>query len=249
MEDVMVYNNKLVTVIKANGKVLREKGETVYIPFGSEYSILLKNLNTVRALATVMVDGAVVTKGYQLIIEPGETFELEGFLKGKKVSHKFKFIEKTKRIQKFRGNKICDGLVQITYQFEKIAVVQPKVYPTNYNYRYDNTTVYSAGTPGDMLRTKGGTAVYSENKVASHNLNDAGITVKGSESNQFFDTGSVGALDPTTYNIVLQLKGKLKKKKLKKMITTKTKISCVTCGKKNKSSNKFCGECGTALFN
>ena len=44
----MMYNNKLVAAIKSNGKVLREFGEEVYIPFGSEYSILIKNLHSVR---------------------------------------------------------------------------------------------------------------------------------------------------------------------------------------------------------
>jgi hypothetical protein len=105
MEVIMVYNNKFVVVVKAKGKILREQGDIVYVPFGTEYTIMLKNLNTKRAVATVTVDGSNVTSGYKLIVEPGETFELEGFMRGQSVSHKFKFIEKTKRIQKHRGNK------------------------------------------------------------------------------------------------------------------------------------------------
>ena len=47
----MMYESKLAAAIKVNGKVLREfNKDTVYIPFGSEYSILLKNLNTKRAI-------------------------------------------------------------------------------------------------------------------------------------------------------------------------------------------------------
>ena len=59
----MMYNSKLVASIKANGKVLREFKDTVYIPFGSEYSILLKNLNTVRALINIYIDGDNVVPG------------------------------------------------------------------------------------------------------------------------------------------------------------------------------------------
>ena len=38
----MMYANKLVASLKANGKILREFKDNVYIPFGSEYSFLLK---------------------------------------------------------------------------------------------------------------------------------------------------------------------------------------------------------------
>ena len=44
----MVYNEKLVASVKCNGKVLREDKDTVYLPFGSEYSILLKNMNITK---------------------------------------------------------------------------------------------------------------------------------------------------------------------------------------------------------
>ena len=43
-----MYLNKVAVAIKSNGKVLREQGDNVYIPFGSEYSIQVKNLNSVR---------------------------------------------------------------------------------------------------------------------------------------------------------------------------------------------------------
>ena len=52
-----MYQSKLVASLKANGKVLREFKDKVYVPFASEYSILLKNLNTVRAEVHVYIDG------------------------------------------------------------------------------------------------------------------------------------------------------------------------------------------------
>ena len=55
----MMYQSKLVASLKANNKILREFKDTVYVPFASEYSILIKNLNTVRALVNVFIDGAV----------------------------------------------------------------------------------------------------------------------------------------------------------------------------------------------
>ena len=54
----MVYQDKFVVSVKVNGKVLREHDKDhVYLPFGSEYSILLKNLESRKALVTINIDG------------------------------------------------------------------------------------------------------------------------------------------------------------------------------------------------
>jgi len=116
----MMYNQKLVASIKANGKVLREFKDTVYIPFASEYSILLKNLNTTRAVVNVFIDGENVVPG-GLVIDPGRTVDLERWIKNGNLSegNRFKFIERTQAIEDGpRGIKLEDGLVRIEYQFE-----------------------------------------------------------------------------------------------------------------------------------
>ena len=115
-----MYNQKLVASVKANGKVLREFKDTVYINFGSEYSILLKNLNTVRAVVNVFIDGENAVPG-GLVIDPGRTVDLERWIKNGNLSegNKFKFIERTASIEEGpRGIKLEDGLVRIEYQFE-----------------------------------------------------------------------------------------------------------------------------------
>ena len=68
--NMTMYNSKLSVCIKAAGKVLREQKDQVYVPFGSEYSIYLKNLNTVRALVRINLDGVDVTDGTDLVIQP-----------------------------------------------------------------------------------------------------------------------------------------------------------------------------------
>jgi hypothetical protein len=40
-----MYANKFIACVKADGKVLREKGDEVYLPFGSEYTLYFKNEN------------------------------------------------------------------------------------------------------------------------------------------------------------------------------------------------------------
>jgi hypothetical protein len=93
-----------------------------------------------------------------------------------------------------------------------------------------------------------------------------GITVKGSNSNQTFRYGSIGTLETNKHVLVIQLKGHvpslnkvggeiidgLKRNqdlldRVQKPLSVRDKIACETCGKRSKSSAKFCGNCGTAL--
>lgn len=279
----MVYNQKFVVVIKVNGKVLREVDDIVHIPFGSEYAITLKNLNSVKAVAKIEVDGSDTLDGHQVIVPPNETVIVEGFMKGSKVRNKFKFIEKTSQISAFRGDKVSDGLVRVTYQFEYVWPDQtiyrdpsPSIYGPSYGNRFEptsssgdslfndeptrsagfscnnatksrrvsSTTLNNSNTPKSFK--KGGSLGVQCCAVAAP-INDSGITVKGSQSVQRFSIGTVGMLDPQKHIIVLQLKGKAKNMLVKKIVTVKTKVQCVTCGKRSKSKNKFCNNCGTSL--
>ena len=117
----MMYQSKLVASLKANGKILREFKDTVYIPFGSEYSILVKNLNTARALVNIFLDGENVVPG-GLVIDPGREVDLERWIKNGNLSegNRFKFIERTSAIENGpRGIKLEDGLVRIEFQYEQ----------------------------------------------------------------------------------------------------------------------------------
>ena len=71
----MMYESKLAAAIKVNGKVLREFKDTVYIPFASEYSILLKNLNTTRAVVNVFIDGEDIVPG-GIVLNAGQEVDL-----------------------------------------------------------------------------------------------------------------------------------------------------------------------------
>ena len=119
-----MYQSKLVASLKANGKILREFKDTVYIPFGSEYSFLLKNLNTTRALINVFIDGENVIEG-GLVLNAGQEVDLERYVKNGnlKTGNKFKFIERTSKVEEHRGVKLEDGLVRIEFQFEKVVPV------------------------------------------------------------------------------------------------------------------------------
>ena len=116
-----MYSNKFVACVKADGKVLREKGEVVLLPFGSEYSIYFKNEHSRKVQVEVEIDGQDVMDGKALLLDAGETMDLEGFIKDTygKDNRAFKFITKTNEISDFRGDRAEDGLIKVSYTFEK----------------------------------------------------------------------------------------------------------------------------------
>lgn len=116
----MMYANRAAVAIKVNGKVLREFKDTVYIPFGAEYSILIKNLNTRRAIFNIYIDGDnIVPNG--LVLNAGQEIDLERAIRNNNLTegNRFKFIERTGAIEEHRGIKLEDGLIRIEYQFER----------------------------------------------------------------------------------------------------------------------------------
>ena len=114
-----MYSNKLVASLKANGKILREFKDTVYIPFGSEYSFLIKNLNTTRAVVNIFIDGDNIVEG-GLVLNAGQEVDLERAIRNNNLTegNRFKFIERTAAVEAHRGVKLEDGLVRIEFQFE-----------------------------------------------------------------------------------------------------------------------------------
>jgi hypothetical protein len=231
----MMYNQKLAAAIKVNGKVLREFKDTVHIPFGSEYTVLLKNLNTTRAVVNVFIDGNDMVPG-GIVLNAGQEVDLERSVKNGNLTegNRFKFIERTGAVEQHRGIGIEDGLVRIEFQFEQLRPIA-----------WNTTNINSIYPQRGILR--GSEVSYSTlNSVqcsATAAVSDIGITVPGSHSTQKFSTAYVGALESVKHSMVFKLFGGT----MPKPITVKHKPKCVTCGKHNKATAKFCTECGTAL--
>ena len=122
-----MYQEKMVVCLKNNGKILREKEGIISIPFGSEYSIYIKNMESRKAKVKISIDGEDVLNGQSLLISPNETTELEGFLNDYIAKNKFKFIPKTKEISEYRGDKIEDGLIRIEYVYEKLKPITQQI--------------------------------------------------------------------------------------------------------------------------
>lgn len=277
----MMYKEQLAIAVKSHGRVLREHKDTVYLPFGSEYSIFIKNLNSVRAVVDISIDGTDVGDGQGFIVDGNSSTEIERFIKNGNLTkgNKFKFIEKTAAVEQHRGNKVEDGLIRIAFKFEKLP---PKVinvpvvyhYPTYYPYppyrndwygdgplRYpspieitcnqaaysDSVARSSYGEVGTSGLTKSTSADFATMDSTLVPASDSGITVPGSASDQQFVIASDFPTEDQEHVIVLKLLGEIGTKVVKQPVTVKSKPKCVTCGRVNKATAKFCQECGTSL--
>ena len=247
-----MYSNNLAVAIKSSGKVLREFDDQVFLPYGSEYSIFIKNKNTVRASAKIEIDGIDVTQGVSLIVNPNDEIELERFIKNGNLvnGNRFKFIERTAQIENHRGIKVEDGLVRIEFQFEKprpILTVSPNFYDTNITHYYAKGLTGNIGAQGLARGFDSGmtNCSYSNQVSASASF---GITAPGSVSNQEFNTVSTFDLESRKHVIILRLMGQHQGKTISKTVTTRSRTACVTCGIISKSTAaKFCQQCGTSL--
>lgn len=269
-----MYNDKIVVAIKVGGKVLREDGDTVSLPFGSEYSILIKNLESVRAQVSVSVDGTNATDG-NVIIAPNSHLELERFIAGNmNAGNRFKFIERTKAIEEHRGVRLDDGLVRVEAWKEHIVrhtplpiYPQPVGPPIHPGYRGTTAPrgrqVGASRNPvrGEMLAKTGGISGSSFVRPArpqhpqSKGMGDRrsmaspGITVPGSKSDQIFHRVSGFDLEPGSVVIVLRLCGvDALAVPVSEPVTVDAKRECGSCGKIHKANAEFCSQCGTALL-
>lgn len=341
-----MFNKQLVTCIKVAGKVLKEQKDKVFLPFGAEYSIFLKNLNSLRVAVRLEIDGKSVTDGQDLIIQPNSSIDIERFIKNGNLhsGNKFKFIERTGKVEAHRGVQAEDGLLRVEFQFEKakprvetvvVKTVHEHVHHDYWGWPYyrggycGSPVYYGGGCHGIIGNSSGGllgggsgcdvsysasagvnsmsgggageatsytltssnsggaqgAVVQSANFNApvhafvnnvstptpvsggsrtllrskkssmkqllptmdSAEVNDAGITVAGSESHQQFQLVDSFELDEEKFVIVLKLLGGVGDKEVQAPVVARQKQTCSSCGTRNRGQNKFCRECGTAL--
>jgi len=269
-----MYSNKFVTAIKVNGKVLREKGEQVFLPYQTEFSILLKNLNSRRVQVSVSIDGTDIAEGTQFIIDANSELEVKRFIRNGNLQsgNAFKFIPRTESVEEFRGIKSDDGIVRVEFEFEKEVIPVPnyKTYdiyprpwsyppyappPNPYWYHVPIGSTYLRGMAqgiGGSAPTGAGATLSSNsasiNTFSTQSSCDTGITVPGSEVDQKFHTVSGFIAEDVSTVMILRLVGETAENKVVKApVTVDIKPECITCGKVNLVNSKFCSNCGTAL--
>lgn len=240
----MTFKNNFIVEVMFNGKTMRVKDGSITLPFGSEYSIYMKNVDSRKAVASLYIDGKDVLDGSLRVVMPGSSITINGFMKGLASTNKFKFTKKTKRISKYRGDFPDDGIIRVEYWFEKPkqSIVRP--YWSTYT-KSKSTDIY--GVSDTYLGNSND--IFYCSSLCSNNFTEDGITVNGSKLDESFVYADVEDLEDTSSVIAIKLVGydKKKKKKVLKPIYTKTKLVCEVCGTKSKSSVNYCRHCGNNL--
>lgn len=253
-----MFNSNLIMAVKVNGKILREFDGTVALPFGSEYSIYLKNTSNRKASVKIEIDGQNIYDDGTIIVPANSHIEIQRFIKSGNLDsgNAFKFIEKTKKIEDFRGNKAEDGLLTVTYSFEMDRVVntvvryQPQLINklhlnddiVKYSQTITDNTAWTNYTVADAYSHARNVSVY-----ASQSVNTAGITAPGSVVEQKFTPSSGFVCDGKFHTMTLKMVGAVGDTTVSEPVTVSRKIRCTMCGTYCKQTDKFCHECGASV--
>jgi len=170
-----MYSDKFVVAIKVGGKVLRETKDLVTLPFGSEFSVLVKNLNSRRAKFILDIDGTNALDGQEIIVNANSEVEMKRFIRNGNMNegNAFKFIERTTAIEDGpRGIKVDDGVVRVEFWFEKEV---PEIKTTYHNDVWWNT--YNRPPPFGGIRYGHYDSYTSTAKGAVGNSDSGGSTL------------------------------------------------------------------------
>jgi hypothetical protein len=227
-----MYNSNLAIAVKVGGKVLREDNGKVLLPFGTEYTIYLKNTSMERCKATILVDGKNILGESSIIIPANDSIEVSRFMVDGNTSegNSLKFIEKTEKISEHRGDRIEDGLVTVQYEFESqyarilrsatITTTNPRRIPSNGYGHPDSTQWWQGGNeyrPTSYEMMSNPTTLYAKgpaalNATVANYSAPVGITAPGSHNTQKFTTASWHGGDGMKYSMTLCLYGKIEER-------------------------------------
>lgn len=240
----MVYRNNYVLAILHNGKVLREVGGEVFLPFDSEYVIRLKNKGGFKAAAEVFVDGSPITvNGSRFIVDPHSTLDIERMLVDGDLDNgpRLKFVSADHPDVADPGNPE-NGVVEVRFYEEMCGWTQPVFVKDHNDFIYPGTSGTGSGffRGGWSDNSCDNSALYSCNCCASQD----GATVAGSQSSQkFVQVSGIVFNSYPDATLRLRLRGT---KQGKAVLVNDTRYKyCFKCGTKLKFKHRFCHRCGT----
>ena len=260
---MMSYDSKFVLCALHKGSPVREIGNTIHLPYHSNYKIRLKNKHSyVRAKARVWIDGRPVSNLGDFILQPNDTLDLERFLDHSLTSgNKFKFVP----LSDGRVNDPTDpenGIIKVEFYRETQPLSKSPVRPLskgfnpditdNWATNYVNNNFTYTGSGGDET-TCSVNYVNTLMPICDSSIESgAGATVEGGYSGQSFSYGSDFPTEFLPVTLTLRLRGidrrevdwedhpntpRGPKKRIK---------FCPSCGGRRHGMAKFCHQCGTA---
>lgn len=238
----MVFKEDRVLCILTNGQVLREVNGEVFLPFGTEYVVRVKNYTSKRCGITIKIDGSYIhPDSTKIIVNANDTIDIERMMVDGDLNKgpRLKFVSVNDPRVSDPGNH-KNGLVEVTFYDE----IEPITYVP---YTYSNPW-WTPGPFGDNEFLRGKPIItcdtsYSCN-VNCNSLQD-GATIAGSTSEQKFRCTNVNLSSIPSLKLQLRLKG-IKEDRPIFVKDTRSKY-CSQCGKKCRFRDKFCSRCGAKL--
>lgn len=253
-----MFKSNLVMAIKADGKVLREFDGIVGLPYGTEYEIYLKNLSSKRCGIYIQIDGTDIFDNTYLILDGKSDTTIKRYVNDNyNEGNAFKFVEKTEKIEKHRGNRAEDGLITVRF-FHEIEQEIPCTKPIKeWKYQYPDVPWINLPYPSDSpFSYDTVTCNSTKNILRSSNVNycqtvlqtsNSGITVPGQIVEQKFHTTSGIVFKTSESTMTLKLVGTVDGfSPITKPIIVKRSDKCKVCGSKILQTDRFCRECGAS---
>lgn len=253
----MMFQSGYVLVVKDdNGKVLRETGSShdkqVFLPYNSEYSLLLKNKNHYSVVAEVTIDGTDVLGGRRIVIDPDSDFELERFMVDGNLSRgrRFKFVEPGHPdVQDPHSPDLGD----IRVRFYRVE--EPKYYtPVHKPVKWQIPKKKGKWDPVDPWAEKSLQSRGGENFSCSatpdclmRSGDNVGATVEGSYSGQKFREVNIDNISSHYTEIRLRILAPKNSESSVTAVDTRY-VFCSECGAKNPRTANFCSNCGAKLL-
>ena len=255
----MMFQNGFCLAVKdSKGNILRESNGQVYLPFHSEYSLLLKNTKSMRAAVKVRIDGMDALGGDEIIVPAYGSTVLERFMLDGNLStgKRFKFVPATDSgVQDPTSGD--NGLVEAMFQ-EEYVYPQPVHWEGPTILRNKSFTLNNSGTaPGVgsfYCSSVGGMLNDSKMSFAPDSCSignaiplacSAGATVEGAQSGQAFCR--VANFDHNNLVCATRLCLRLMGNQVALTVKDTKHIHCSFCGKKNAFSANFCQGCGMKI--
>jgi hypothetical protein len=259
---MMAYDSDFVLSILQDGYPVREIKRTVHLRFNTEYKIRLINKHWLRAKAQVFIDGRPVSSLGDIVVQAGQTLDLERFLDHSLTEgNRFQFVP----LSDGRVNDPTDGKngeVEVRFYREVLPIPTPLITKRSFKTRENhkvrpwwdqgvqpavwNGVLREEPTSGGLLGSC--STNYSCNVVAT-SASSLGATVEGSLSGQAFTTSEHFNTETVPVVLKLQLRGveELAPAPTPEL-TEKPKVRfCAHCGKRRSlMSDKFCPRCGAA---
>ena len=133
-----MYRDSYAMAVIVNGKVLKEMDNTVVMPFGTEYTVRLKNKQRKQSVADVFIDGRLAAKG--IVVSANGTVDLERFVVDGNLASGpcFKLVP-TKDGRVEQPDEMENGILEVKFYPEKdlptVKVVEHLNYHNYYQHR------------------------------------------------------------------------------------------------------------------